>query len=546
MNRDFQSIVDSILEETWEFYPSTASGAGLHDYDGRLPQITAESLARRAADLDRMIGTLSGVDASSLGLQERTDLRVLESALRKELFELTELRALQTDPMQSLWHIEFTNYVKRDYAPLAERVEALTAALKAVPAYLDGVRDLLDPVIGRGVLDVGIESYDGMKSFYDEDLRETVSSLEDDRLGRRFQGAREAASAAVGSFAEHLRSLQETASDDFALGPAKFSGLLRLGEMVDMHVDRLLEVGAADLARNLDRFRVVCSAIDRTRSPKEVMARVAADHPTAEGLISETGEMLERIREFVIEHEIVSVPSEVRCTTTETPAFMRWAFAAMDLPGPFEERATEAFYYVTPVDPKWSEEQQEEWLTSFNYPSLRNISVHEAYPGHYLHHLHTLSAPSKVSQVFGAYSFWEGWGHYVEEMMVEQGFTEGDPRAILGQLGDALLRNCRYVCAIKMHTQGMTIEEATRFFVDNAYMEELPASKEALRGTFDPMYLNYTLGKLMILKLREDYRREKGRAFSLREFHDTLLSFGAPPLPLVRELMLKEPGTEVV
>ena len=163
--------------------------------------------------------------------------------------------------------------------------------------------------------------------------------------------------------------------------------------------------------------------------------------------------------------------------------------------------------------------------------------MHEVYPGHYVHYLHTKAAPSKISQVFGAYSFWEGWGHYAEEMMVEEGFAT-EPRMMLGQLADALLRDCRYVCSIRMHTQGMTVEEATRFFMENAYMEELPARKEAVRGTFDPMYLSYTLGKLMILKLREDYRAEQGAAFSLKRFHDTVLSFGAPPIPLLREMML--------
>ena len=273
------------------------------------------------------------------------------------------------------------------------------------------------------------------------------------------------------------------------------------------------------------------------------MRDMSRHHPTADSLIAETGDMLERIRKFVIDLDIVTVPSEVRCRAIETPSFMRWATAALDMPGPFEERATEAYYYVTPVEPHWTPEQAEEWLSNMNYATLENTSVHEAYPGHYVHYLHTKSAPSKVSKAFGAYSFWEGWAHYTEEMMIEEGYADGNPRLRIGQISDALLRDCRYVCAIRMHTQGMSVDEATVFFKENAYMEDLPARKEATRGTFDPMYLNYTLGKLMIMKLREDYRREQGSAYSLKRFHDTFLSFGAPPIPLVRQMMLENATT---
>ncbi len=272
------------------------------------------------------------------------------------------------------------------------------------------------------------------------------------------------------------------------------------------------------------------------------MSEIARDHPEAGELISETSGMLEDIRRFVVDHDVVSVPSEVRCATTETPSFMRWAFAALDTPGPYESRATDSYYYVTPVEEHWSADQKEEWLSSFNYPALATISVHEAYPGHYVHHLHDKKALSRISLVFGAYSFVEGWAHYTEEMMVEEGFGAGDSRNRISQSIEALVRDCRYICAIRMHARGMTVDEATRFFMENAYMERLPAGKEAMRGTFDPMYLNYTLGKLMILKLREDYRNELGADFALRDFHDRFLSFGAPPIPLVREALLKNPG----
>ena len=543
-NPRFESLAGEVLHDRWEFYPNLAAVNGLHKYDGRLLDLSPAALSRRERQLQRALDSLEAIDASALEPQNRSDQTLLTSTLRLELFELTELRVYSTNPMETLWHIELSNYIKRDYAPLEQRVEALTSALEGVPALLASLRQGLDAHLSRAMLEASIEAYKGMVSFYEKELPQGVAALGDMGLKRRFEESRGAASRAVGGLVEHLKALEGDAVEDFAIGAHKLQGLLH-GEMVDLPLERLQEVGIEDLARNRARFRHVAAQIHPEWSPAEVMAEVAAHHPKAESLIAETRDMLEDIRQFLIDRDIVTVPSEIRCKTEETPSFMRWAFAAMDMPGPFETKATEAFYYVTPVEDGWTDQQKEEWLTSFNYASLQNISIHEAYPGHYVHYLHTKNAPSQVSRAFGAYSFWEGWGHYTEEMMVEQGYAT-DPRIVLGQLSDALLRNCRYVCAVRMHAHGMTVEEATRFFMENAYMEELPARKEAMRGTFDPMYMNYTLGKLMILKLREDYRAEQGSAFSLKEFHDTFLSFGAPPIPLVREMMLREPGTEVL
>ena len=541
-NRRFESTCEAILQKMWEFYPNLASGMGLHDYDGRLLDISKAALSRRAQELEQDISALDDIDVSALGRQSYFDHKLLVSMLRKELFELTELRIAETNPMDMMWHIEFSNYIKRDYAPLEERIEALTNALGAVPSFISDLKTGLGQRISRAVLEASVESYDGLVAFYDKDLPEAVGALGDRQVKENFEKTRAGASGAIGEFVRHLESQKEHAIDDFAIGERRFMGLLKHGEMVDMPLDRLLEAGMNDLERNKTRFRELTTRIDPSRSPEDVMAEAISHHPTADSLVTETREMLEKIRQFLIDRDIVTLPSEERCQTRETPSFMRWAFAAMDMPGPFETGANEAFYYITPVENHWTDEQKEEWLTSFNYGSLQNISIHEAYPGHYIHYLHTRNAPSKMSKVFGAYSFWEGWAHYTEGMMIEEGYGAGDVNVHLGQLSDALLRDCRFICAIRMHTQGMAVKEATKFFMDNAYMEELPASKEASRGTFDPMYLNYTLGKLIILKLREDYRRENGPAFSLKKFHDTFLSFGAPPIPVVREMMLQEPG----
>ena len=545
-NHQFEAAAEEVLKKMWDFYPNMASAEGLHEYDGLLPDISAHALSRRADDLRDTLNPLEGVAASELSRRNRFDLRLLTSVLQKELLELTELKLYETNPMETIWHIDVANYIKRDYAPPEQRVEALIRVLKAVPPFLDSLRAGLSNRLSHAVLEASIEAYEGMASFYDRDLPDAVRGLASQGLLHEFKAALQGAREGVGDFVEHLRSLQRGAVEEFAIGADRFHHLLQDGEMVDLPLDQLLTAGERDLARNLSRFRDVANEIESSRSPVEIMKEIGKDHPQPGTLIAETSDMLEGIRQYVIDHDIISVPSEVRCITKETPAYMRWAFAAMDTPGAFETQATEAYYYVTPTEEHWSDKQKEEWLTRFSYPSLQDISIHEAYPGHYVHYLHARSAPSKISKVLGAYSFLEGWAHYTEEMMIEQGFAGGDLRLHLGQLAEALVRDCRYVCSIRMHTQGMSVEESTRYFMENAYMEELPARKEALRGTFDPMYLNYTLGKLMILKLREDYGREKAESFSIKEFHDTLLSYGAPPVPLLREMMLRDPGTDIL
>jgi uncharacterized protein (DUF885 family) len=297
----------------------------------------------------------------------------------------------------------------------------------------------------------------------------------------------------------------------------------------------LQEVGRADLAANQEAFHKTAKRIDPAKDPKEVLEDIERDHPTAEGLIEDTRAMLEEIRGYLIDHDIVSVPSEERAQVIETPRFYRFATAAMNSPGSFERVAKEAFYYVTPVEDSWTPEKQEEWLRHLNYTSLRNISVHECYPGHYVHFLHRKRVRSPVLRSYYSYAFTEGWAHYCEAMMVEEKF--GDLRLNLAMLQDALLRDCRYLSSIGMHTGAWSWEDATRFFMENAHLDRLPAEREAKRGTWDPGYLNYTLGKLMIKKLRSDWMA-RNRGASLKQFHDALLGLGAPPLGLAREHLL--------
>ena len=410
------------------------------------------------------------------------------------------------------------------------------------------------------MLEMSIESYRGMARFYRVDLRVNLdqsgnnmgNAAGDAETLAKFDQARERAAQALDSFVlrleERLAELPEGVEGDFAIGSQLYSDMLAYGEGVTAPLSDIIALGQANLERNLDRLAEATAAVGPGRSIREIVGEIGRNHPTAEALIPETRSMLEDIRQSLLDFDVVSLPSEDRCQVIETPTYMRYAFAAMDSPGSLETQATESFYYVTPVEETWTATQAEEWLTNFNYDTLRIVSIHEVYPGHFVHHLHNnYGRPLPlVNRVASSYAFTEGWAHYTEEMMLETEYARGQAALQVTQLLEALVRNCRYLCALGMHTQGMTLDEATRFFMDNAYMEALPARREALRGTFDPGYLNYTLGKLMILKLREDYRREQGSAYSLRGFHDKLLSYGAPPLPLLREVMLADPGDGVL
>jgi uncharacterized protein (DUF885 family) len=298
-------------------------------------------------------------------------------------------------------------------------------------------------------------------------------------------------------------------------------------------------------------FAEAARQIDAKAKPNDVFKGIQGDHPTEQGLISDVRKNLDAIRQFVIDHRIVTIPSDVRATVEETPQYLRaTSFASMDTPGPFETKATEAYYYVTPVEPDWTPKQKDEWLTAFNYYTTDIVSVHEAYPGHYVQFLWlNASNPSRVAKVFGSYAFVEGWAHYAEQMLVDEGFGAGEAskpddaaraaRYRLAQSDEALLRLCRLCVSIKTHCEGMSLEDATKFFQDNCYYERQPAYSEARRGTYDPQYLLYTLGKLQLLKLRRDFQKQEGKEFALRRFHDELLQHGMPPVRLLRERMLK-------
>lgn len=526
------------LEAYFSTYPTEAAGLGRHEFDGRLPNLSPDAIAARLVALEhyeQQLTLLAEHDETPVAWLDRT---LLAQAITHERFELDTLRDWESNPLAYNAALDVSGYIKRDYAPFDERMTGLAKHLEGVPDYLQQARaNLVAEEAAAVVVEKAIEMFAGHPRFLKQAL--PLDRITDPALLEQLVQARDTAISAIEDFVDYLRDdLLLQATGDFAIGVDAYREMLRTGEAVDVPLDRLLALGKADLERNKARAEALAADIKPGASVREVLEEMEREHPEPEGLVDATRALLDDLRTWVIEHEVVTVPDEAELYVDTTPEYLRWAFAMLDSAGPFETHSREAYYYVTPPEPDWSSEETEQWMAKFDHYTLTDVSIHEAYPGHYLHTLHFYSSPSTLSQVFTAYSFWEAWAHYVEQMMIEQGYGGGDPKLHLAQVNAALVRNVRYVCAIHMHTQGMTVEEATTRFQNDAFMTRKTAEAEAVRGTFDPGYLNYTLGKLMLLKLREDVRRRSGSEFTLRAFHDRFLSWGSPPVPFVRRLML--------
>ena len=539
-----EEVSERLITEHWDFYPTAGSRIGRHEYDGRLPDLSPSSVSSRERELSQGLNELRSLDTSSLNADQMLSWKILDLFLQRELFTFEEMKPLQNNPMRQAGFLNVGNYVRRDYAPLEDRIRAATSALRQVPEFLQALDVALRDDLSRHIVDMSVESYSGMAHFYRNDMSAFVSKISDREITLAFESAINAAALALDRFVDRLKVRAGADDNSFAIGGQLYSKMLSTGEGLDLPLPRIAAIGQANLEENLAMIKEVAASIAPGKSVQEIVDSNSRHHPTAQGLIPDTREMLEDIRQSLLDFDIISIPSEDRCQVVETPAYMRYAFAAMDSAGALETKATESFYYVTPVEDHWTAEQAEEWLSKFDYSTLKIISIHEVYPGHFVHNLHNRYGRSLplVNRAATSYAFTEGWAHYTEQMMVETEYGRNRPELLLTQLLEALVRNCRYMCSMAMHTGEMTVDEATRFFVENAYMGEHPARREALRGTFDPGYLNYTLGKLMILKLRNDYLQEQREHYSLKGFHDQLLSYGGPPIPFLRTAILATGG----
>ena len=549
-DRQFEQLADEFMTGHFAFRPHVALGLGLHEYDGRLADYRRASLDRELERLKQFEQRFEKLPLEELSPGLRIDRQVLLCELRESLFDFEGSQAYRRNPITYTRAVQIDNYLIRDFAPLADRVRSIIAVERQIPQLFAAARENLQAALPRPLVETAIKVTGGAADFLERDLPLAVAELKDPALRAELDSANQTAIVELRAYATWLKGERLPSADHrFAIGREAFARMLRELEMVALSPEQILELGLRELRREQEIFAATAKRIDPTRSAIDVFVEIQEDHPIAERLIPDTARNLELIRKFVADRKLISFPSDVRVKVAETPQFRRAvSFASMESPGPFESRGTDAYYYVTPVDPSWTALQKNQWLTAFNYYTTDVVSIHEAYPGHYLQHLHcNASSASKVRKAFSSYAFVEGWAHYTEQMTLDEGFPGGDDplmaaRYRLAQSDEALLRLCRLCCSIQMHCGNMSVEEATKFFQDNCYYQETPARQEAVRGTHDPKYLNYTLGKLMILKLREDWRRQEGDAFSLLRFHDEMLRHGAPPIPLLRQVMLNDQG----
>lgn len=532
---EFEQLAHGFLADYLEFYPTLGMRLGLHLYDGRPGEYSTPAIDAWMRTAGMWERRLAAVEPKTLTRQEAHDAALILQVIGSDRFQWEMLREYQRNPITGSWLVDVSPYIKRNYAPLEERLAALTSHLEEIPRVLEEARGHLRAELPRPIVETAQEVYEGYLSFYKTSLPQTVARAGSGALRTRFQRALD---EAVEALTAHLGFLQQArATDDVSIGEANFVGLLRTGELVDLPLARLIALGETELASLTESVRETAARIDARANPQEVMARLGEQHPAAEALVAETAAIVEALRQFLVEREIVTLPGDVRPIVAETPPFDRWAFAMMDTAGPLETAATESYYYITPPEADWPPERREQWLSKFDYATLKATSIHEAYPGHFVHFLHVKGAPTMVSKALTSYSFVEGWAHYTEEMMLESG-VDSSLNFRLAYLAEALTRQVRYLVAIRMHAGDLSVDEAQQMFERHAYMEPVTARKEAVRGTFDPGYLNYTLGKFMMRRLRDDYRAHRGAAFSLREFHDRLLALGAPPVPLARRALL--------
>jgi uncharacterized protein (DUF885 family) len=543
-DRAFRAQVTQFIQAELELNPERATHLGDHRFDDRVDDVSARGIDETIQHAKKWIALFGADDPKSLSPANEADREWLAAHLDGELLWTEQVRSYQRDPEMYLPTSAVNALIKRDFAAAEVRMRSVTGREVAALKNLDAARSNLKPALTPNVfVDIALQQMPATIGFFNNDVPLAFAKVADGPDKQAFAKANANLVAAIQDYAQWLKNdLMPKASGDYAIGADAYRRMLNDADMVDMPLDQLEQVGVKELARLREEFQKTAALIDPKRSPTEVMESLSSVHPDANQVLPTVAAGLASIRGYVIAHHIATIPSDVLPMVRETPPYARaTTFASMDSPGPFE-KTPEAFYYVTLPDPSWPDAKKEQLLAFYSAPSISDTSVHEVFPGHYVQFLNNRHNPDVVRLIYGSGADIEGWGLYCEQMMLDEGLHDGDPKYRLAQLQMALMRACRYLVGIRMHTQGMTVEHAAKFFEDNAYQTPHNAMVEALRGTGDPGYLRYQLGKLMILKLREDVRKQQRAAFDLGKFHDAFLKQGAVPIKLIRRAMLGNDG----
>jgi hypothetical protein len=530
----WDTYVEGFLQSYFAAHPDAAVLAGRHEFDGKLPDWTDAGLKKEKERLHAERERALGFKDAQLDERQRFERDYLVSRVDNELFWLETAEWPYRNPYFYADALDPDVYVSREYAPLPERLRAYTAYARNVPAAAEQLRRNLRLPLPRPWVQIGRTTLGGLANFYEKEVPAVFASVTDQQLQAEFRTANDGAIKAMKDLDSWLQSQEASATNDFALGPDRFREMLRATERVDVSLDQLKQTGQRDLERNQTALREACATYAPGQTVEQCVARAQAQKPEGSAVEAARRQLID-LKAFIIEKNLVTIPGTEEARVAEAPPYKRWNFAYINIPGPYE-KGLPSVYYISPPDPAWSQAERDAYVPGKG--SLMFTSVHEVWPGHFLQFLHANRAPSKFGQVFVGYAFAEGWAHYTEEMMWDAGLGNNDPEMHIGQLGQALLRDVRFLSAVGMHTGGMTVEESERMFREQGYQDAGTARQQAARGTFDPAYLNYTMGKLMIRKLREDWTATRGGRAAWKDFHDQFLKYGGPPIPLVRAAML--------
>jgi uncharacterized protein (DUF885 family) len=540
--QSWNTLVDRFFDQAdFQFNPSGGTSAGFHQYDTRLEDYSKQAIQQEVVTLKQYEREISAFPASQLGADEAADREIVLGAIRSTLLDLEVIRGWEKNPDR--YSSTATNAVfvimSRKFAPPEDRLRSVIAREKQMPRMFEAARmNLRNPP--KIFTEVALAQLPGIISFFQKDVPLAFQDVKDPALLDQFRQSNGTVIRELQRYEMFLKNdLLPRSKGDFRLGADTYRKKLLYDEMVDIPLDRLLQIGYDDLHRNQQLFRETAKKIDPSKTPQQILDSVENDHPAGDKLLDAFRNTLSGLRDFVTSHHIANIPSPVMPIVQETPPFMRaLTTASMDTPGPYEKVAKEAFFNVTLPEAGWTKEHIEEHLRGFNRGVITSTAIHETYPGHYVQFLWVQNAPSKVRKLLGANSNAEGWAHYCEQMMIDEGYGGGNLKLRLGQLQDALLRDARYIAGIEMHTGKMTFDQSIEFFVKEGMQTRSTAEVETKRGTSDATYLYYTLGKLEILKLREDYKKQQGKQYSLTGFHDNFLKQGFPPIKVVRKAML--------
>jgi uncharacterized protein (DUF885 family) len=542
----FRAIAKDAIADYMRRNPSAATDLGIHSYETQLEDLSQGAIAAESKALADFRSKINAIDPSTLSLDAQLDREQLTLAFDAGILANDEIRQWAKNP--DLYSSAVTNaaYVimKRPYAPAADRLRAVIAREERMPAVLDEARrNLSNPP--EVYTKIALEQIEGNISFFRLDLPAAFEEVKDPELRAAFSKSNGVVIKALGDYETYMKNtLLPVSKGSFAFGSELYRRALAADEMIDLPLDRLLEIAERDRQKNEAAFQDAAKKIDPTKPAEEVLAGLQKDHPEPSKLLQTTQDMLDSLRQFIESHHIITIPPGSQpAEVKETPPFMRsTTSASMDTPGPFETAKLLGRYNMTLPDPTKPKAEQDDFMRQWFSAAISNVSVHEVYPGHYVQFLYARQFPSDVRKVYGANSNIEGWAHYCEQMMLDEGFHADDPRYRLAQLQDALLRDVRFIVGIKMHTQGLTVDQATKLFETQGHQPHPVAESEAKRGTADALYGYYTMGKLMILKLRDDYKTREGSSYTLQGFHDAFIKVGPLPLPLMRRALLGTAG----